>query len=251
MRHIYHVIDPVADLNYDRYLSGTSDLVIVVSRRYLAHYQLINENVLFQGQGFDASFLSVPPSDLSRYHAGSILLLGTMLDDVDYELLIALATRFAERKLVLIGPDRVTKPDRRILFEQLLSMTNVVWTGSLPPDKHMPYIWSSAVCIIAYETSGKVFQKPRVFGTPLKVMTYLGCRKPVVTNIDCEIPELDQIAIFEEKRSEAFMDRVDSCLRNPDVGYSDRIDRYLENNSYPTIIGKILDKLSNHQQDKV
>ncbi len=243
VKHLYHVIDPVADLNYDRYLSATSDLVVVVSKRYLNHYQSLNKNLLYQGQGFDASLMATPPVDKSLYHEGSVLLLGTMLDDVDYELLISLAARFPDRKLVLIGPDRISNNARRVLFDRLLSLSNVIWTGPLPPEKHLAYVWSASVCVIAYEVSGKSFPTRAVFGTPLKVMTYLGCLKPVVTTIDCEIPELNNVAIFEERDAVSFIDRVDACLHNRNHIDKQQVISYLHRNTYPVIIDRIINAM--------
>lgn len=249
VKHLYHVIDPVADLNYDRYLSASSDLVVVVSKRYLNHYQSLNKNLLYQGQGFDASLMATPPVDKSLYHEGSVLLLGTMLDDVDYELLIDVATRFPDRKLVLIGPDRISNNARRILFDRLLSFSNVIWTGPLPPEKHLAYVWSASVCVIAYEVSGKSFPTRAVFGTPLKVMTYLGCLKPVVTTIDCEIPELNNVAIFEERDAVSFIDRVDACLHNRNHIDKQQVISYLHRNTYPVIIDRIINAMDTPKEN--
>jgi glycosyltransferase involved in cell wall biosynthesis len=242
--HIYHVIDPVANLNYDRYLARFSDMVIVVSPRYLTHYQKLNKEVMLQGQGFDPTFSGVIPKDLSEYQPDSILLLGTLLDDVGFELLIEIAEKFKERKLVIIGPNRVADPNRLNLLNHLLTLKNVIWTGPLPPEKHLPYIWASSVCLVAYEITGKVQGKNHILSTPLKVLTYLACKKPVVSNINCEIPSLKDHGIFEEFDEKSFIDRVGWCLNQKNAIDIDLVDGFLNDNNYPKIISRVIDRLS-------
>jgi hypothetical protein len=53
VRHIYHVIDPVAGLRLDNRLAASSDLVVVTSPRFTDYYQKLNKNVVQIGQGID------------------------------------------------------------------------------------------------------------------------------------------------------------------------------------------------------
>ncbi|MFM7078214.1 MAG: glycosyltransferase [Bacteroidota bacterium] len=242
--HIYHVIDPVANLNYDRYLARFCDLVVVVSTRYLAHYQELNKEVMFQGQGFDPTFSGVMPRESSEHHPGSILLLGTLLDDVGFELLTEIAEMHKDRKLVIIGPNRIKDPSRQELFNHLLSLKNVIWTGPQPPEMHLPYVWASSVCLVAYEITGKVPGKNHIFSTPLKVLTYLACKKPVVSNINCEIPSLKGHGIFEEFEAQSFIERVGWCLNQENAVDIGMVDDFLDKNTYPKIIDSVITKLS-------
>ena len=244
-KHIYHVIDPVANLNYDNYLARNADLVVSVSQRFMQHYLKLNSNVVFEGQGWDADSvkLSKPTSNNGNLHSGSILLLGSFLDDVDYELLIQLREELPGPPIVLIGPDKTGLVGRKELFKQLLGLPNVIWLGALPPEKHIPYIASSSVCLIAYELTGKVFNRKRVFGTPLKVLSYLGCHKNVVSNIDCEIPVLEGKVIHYEKTPEGFILRVKECLEGEFVVDRNLIDQYLDYVDYGKIISRVFQVL--------
>jgi hypothetical protein len=244
-KHIYHVIDPVANLNFDNYLARNADLVISVSQRFMEHYLKLNPNVVFEGQGWDpdsVKFLKMATSNGSL-HAGSILLLGSFLDDVDYELLIQLREEVPGPPMVLIGPDKTGLAGRKELFKHLLGMPNVFWLGPLPPDKHIPYILSSGVCLIAYELTGKVFNRERVFGTPLKVLSYLGCHKNVVSNIDCEIPDLEGKGIHYEKTAEGFILRVKDCLDGKVLIDQGLVDQYLNSMEYGKIIYRVFQRL--------
>ncbi|MFM7176665.1 MAG: hypothetical protein ACKO0X_04495 [Bacteroidota bacterium] len=245
IKHIYHVIDPVADLNFDNYLAKHADLVISVSQRFMEHYLNLNDNVAFEGQGWDPDSLQLLHStnESSNLYAGSILLLGSFLDDVDYELLIHLRNETLGTPMVLIGPDKTTLIERKEFFKQLLGLPEVFWLGSLPPEKHIPYIASSGVCLIAYELTGKVFNRKRVFGTPLKVLSYLGCHKNVVSNIDCEIPVLVGKGIYYEKTAEGFIRRVKLCLDGKVLVDSALIDQYLDSMSYIKIINRVFQRI--------
>jgi hypothetical protein len=245
VKHVYHVIDPVANLNYDHYLAKKADLVVSVSRRYIDHYLRLNPKVVYEGQGWDTS-LPGKSSAVSLKHEqkpGSILLLGTFLDDVDYELLIKIVTEIKEVPMVLIGPDRITLSERRSLFSSLLNFPNVFWLGALPPIEYLQHVASSAVCLIAYEPTGKVFNRTRIFGTPLKVMSYLGCHKPVVSSIDCEIPELTGAAIYEVSNHSEFIVKVKSCIEGTSYYDAQRVDEYLAKMDYHKIIARVLDRL--------
>lgn len=243
VKHLYHVIDPVANLNYDEYLAVNSDLVISVSSRYMSHYLKLNPKTVHFGQGYDGGSHSEKNVGFNTNYQGSIVLLGSFLNDVDYELLIRIANTFPNRKLVLIGPDKTSMNDRADLFKELCGLSNVEWTGPLPPEKHLPILRSSSVCLIAYDTSGKVLKKDRIFGTPLKVISYLACHKPVVTNIDCEIPSLVGKAIYYASDADSYLDFIQSLLENEIVLDSSKLDAYLESISYEKIIGNVFERL--------
>src|SRR5688572_21131567 len=51
VKHLYHVIDPVANLNGDVELSLKAELVVVTSARFVDHYKKLNSNVIQLGQG--------------------------------------------------------------------------------------------------------------------------------------------------------------------------------------------------------
>lgn len=244
-KHIYHVIDPVANLNFDKYLAGNADLVISVSQRFMEHYLKLNANVVFEGQGWDPDSFKIlnDPYEKTNFHPGSILLLGSFLDDVDYELLIQLREELPGPPMVLIGPDKTTLTVRKELFDYLLALPNVFWLGPQSPEKHIPYVASSGVCLIAYELTGKVFNRKRVFGTPLKVLTYIGCHKNVVSNIDCEIPVLDGKAIHYEKTAAGFIRRVTECLDGEILLDPVLVDQYLLSMSYIGIIRRVLKRI--------
>lgn len=247
-KHIYHVIDPVANLNFDNYLARNADMVISVSQRFMEHYLKLNSNVVFEGQGWDPESVksSKLPSPNTILYDGSILLLGSFLDDVDYELLIQLRQDVPGPPMVLIGPDKTGLSGRKELFNRLLGLPNVFWLGPLPPEKHIPYIASSGVCLIAYELTGKVFNRKRVFGTPLKVLAYLGCHKNVVSNIDCEIPVLVGRGIYYENTSDGFIRMVKKCLEGDVLMDHNLIDRYLDSMDYAKIIDRALQRLGLH-----
>jgi hypothetical protein len=211
-RQIYHVIDPVFRTGIDAELTANAELVIVTSPRLVDQYNGVHHNVLQIGQGVDLGFytkgLPVDASILKKSE-GSIILLGTLTDDIDYRFLKRISEKFSDRNLVLIGPDRVTVPARREQLDDLLLKENVYFLGPMPPQAFRKHLENCAVGIIAYDNQWKEANKLR---SPLKAIAYLAADKCIISNIECEIPGMIDKGIYVTEDHEHYLMLMEKCF---------------------------------------
>ena len=213
-RQIFHVIDPISECKYDAYMAKRAELVVVSSPRFVEHYRSLNRNVLQVGQGVDLEFYQSQhlESDAIRVSSTSLLLLGTLSNDIDYLLLKKIASA-SDLPMVLIGPNKISNTEKGLQFESLLSLENVHWLGAMPPEKFKPHLMACAAGLICYDHSVNANNALR---SPLKAIGYLAAGKPIITNIDCEIPELEGKAIYFFNDEDAFLE----CAINPQLNFA-------------------------------
>jgi hypothetical protein len=186
--------------------------VIITSPRLVDQYNGVHHNVMQIGQGVDLGFytkgLPVDESTLQKSE-GSIILLGTLTDDIDYRFLKRISEKFSDRNLVLIGPDRVTVPARREQLDDLLLKENVYFLGPMPPQAFRKHLEACAVGIIAYDNQWKEANKLR---SPLKAIAYLAAEKCIISNIDCEIQEMNNKGIYVTEDHEHYLMLLEKCF---------------------------------------
>jgi len=212
-KHVYHVVDPVVGYHLDKEMALMADLVIVTSPKFLSHYQSLNKNVMQVGQGVDLDFFNekfTPDSLKSLVSYDSILLLGTFSDEIDYRFLHLLAARYPG-KLVLIGPDKTVADDTKATLEKLKSIPGVQWLGPMNPVVFHKHLVACRVGIITYTYSNYERNNLR---SPLKVISYLACGKCIISNIDCEMPDLTNKAIYIVDNDNAYFELLDASYKN-------------------------------------
>ena len=242
-RQIYHVIDPVFKTGIDAELTANAELVIVTSPRLVDQYKGVHPNVIQIGQGVDLGFyttgLPVPDAELKK-SKDSILLLGTLTDDIDYPFLKRICEKFSNRNLVLIGPDRVTVPARRAQLDDLLSKENVYFLGPMPPQAFRKHLEACAVGIIAYDNQWKQANKLR---SPLKAIAYLAADKCIVSNIECEIPGMVSKGIYVTEDHEAYLMYLEKCFSGQLLFDQEAKDSFFRSIDYNTLLEQIFRNL--------
>ena len=247
--HIYHVIDPFAGHHYDLELARKAQLVILTSPKFLKHYTDLNPNVIQIGQGVDMEFYSQQESientkDLISLN--SILLLGTITNEVDFQLLAKLAKEF-DHGLVLIGPDKITSIDAKQQFQELISIPGVHWLGPMNPSEFRKHVKACTIGIIAY---GKAANSKNNMRSPLKVISYLACQKNIISNIDCEIPELSNKAIYLVDKDETYFELIRQSYKN-ELHYDKKaVHDFLQSIDYSNLLNLIYAKLNIPLPDK-
>jgi hypothetical protein len=241
-RQLFHVIDPIAGCNLDIPLSKLAELVVITSPKFRDHYFHLNQNVIQIGQGVDIGFYREPdsgPASLTEHTRDSILLLGTITDQLHFPLLKKIATLF-QGKLVLIGPDH-TRTERGMQgLKNLLDTPGVKWLGAMPPAEFRRHLKACRVGIIAYDSE---FHQKNNMRSPLKVISYLVCGKCVISNIDCEIPELDNKAIYRVNSDEDYFKLINKSYDQELEFDQPLVDRFLERISYDHLLGEIFDAM--------
>jgi glycosyltransferase involved in cell wall biosynthesis len=239
VRHIYHVIDPFYDKRLDKKLATRSDMVIVTSPRFIDYYNELNKNTILIQQGVDPALVDqfkVLPDSSSR----QMVLLGSLTDKVNYGWIIEVVRRTG-MKLLVIGPDLIRDRSVRDEFSSLCDMDQVEWTGPLSPNDYLPMLLPGNLGLIAYRTDLKDEQ---VMRSPLKVISYISRGMPVLTNIDCEIPELvgpaiDRVDTLEEFTASA----MNYKAKGPSIDKKTVLS-YLSSRRYDELIQTILQRLN-------
>lgn len=242
-RQIYHVIDPKINTNCDPLLTKNAELVVVTSPRLVDDYKAIHPNVINVPQGVDLKLYSektASETDSSHKANGSILLLGSFTNDINFELLRDISIQFSDRHLILIGPDRLTENIKQNQFKELCSRQNVYYKGAMPPAAFQPYVDACAVGIIAYDNDRKDANKLR---SPLKAISYLASEKCIVSNIDCEINSLEGKGIYHAADKSAFLELISAALVGKLLFDTQAKNRFMAAHDYQKLISIIFESL--------
>lgn len=243
VKHIYHVVDPIAGSHLDIELSEAADLVIVTSPKFIDHYLKLNKNVIRIGQGADTQFFQEKES-MEEIHSlvsyDSILLLGTISDEIDFVFLKALASQFPG-KLVLIGPDTTRDNSKQMQFQELLAIAGVHWLGPMPPVDFRKHLQACRIGIIAYDNSRHDRNNLR---SPLKVISYLAAGKSIVSNIDCEISELQSKAIYNVTNMEEYFALIQKGYANQLPFDQQAVNSYLQSIDYNELLALIFKRIN-------
>lgn len=241
-RNLFHVIDPITNARYNDLFSINADLVVITSPKFFDYYRRLNANTILIPQGIDLESYSaaVPDMLVHGVASDSIVLLGTLTDAVDYSMLSRIAERFPGR-LVVIGPDKIINSDQRAGWEKLRGSGNIHWLGAMKPSEFIPYIKVCRLGLICYSSTGIADNNLR---SPLKVISYLAAGKAVVSNIDCEVPELENVAIHIVKNPDLMLDKVTEAMNNSIRFDEFAVDTYLRKIEYKNLIDQIFEHLS-------
>ena len=130
---------------------------------------------------------------------------GAIAEWFDVDLVEAIAKRFPEHTILLIGADTVNAAS------QLGKYANVIFTGEKPYAELPKYLHAFDVCLLPFKVI------PLTLATnPVKVYEYLSAGKPVVSVDLPEIRQFDNL-VHAAVGHEAFMDAVDQVLSNADT----------------------------------
>ncbi|MBL7916447.1 MAG: hypothetical protein JNL49_15555 [Bacteroidia bacterium] len=243
IKHIYHVVDPIAGSHLDVEQSLAADLVIITSPKFIEHYRKLNKNVAQIGQGADTQFFQVQESESviqKLVTHDSILLLGTISDEIDLIFLQALANKFPH-KLVLIGPDTTRDAQKKEQFQKLLSIDGVTWLGPMPPVEFRKHLQACKIGIIAYDNSRHDRNNLR---SPLKVISYLAAGKSIVSNIDCEIASLQNKAIYNVTTQDEYFELIHKGYSNQLNFDRQAVNTYLQSIDYNELLRVIFQKIN-------
>jgi hypothetical protein len=236
LQHIYHVIDPFYNNPVDAALRVLSNPVVITSPRNNRFYENVSSKIINVPQCIDLDAerkhlkknLTAP---LNNY----IVLLGTISDDTDFELLIQIAA--SEIPLLLIGK-KVDFKKKQVLFDQLIACGSVRYLGFLPPKDFYPLLQKASAGIIAYDLT----IRSRSF-SPLKAINYLIANLPVISNCDTELPTLQSKGIYETALASEYLSHCKKALTANLKVDTKFIESYLEGVSLQAAVSNILQKI--------
>lgn len=197
VKRIYHVIDPFYKNPIDRLLCRIADKLVITSPRNNFYYSDFSEKLINVPQCLDIKLqkqlLNGHSNVKLKFRENYFVLLGTISDDIDFDWILSLLTN-NNFKLIIIG--KVTALSKTNDFQNIINHENVDYLGLLSPIEFYPILNKAIAGMIIYneERRAKVC-------SPLKALNYIIAELPVITNIDCEIPELTNNAIYYSETS--------------------------------------------------
>jgi hypothetical protein len=241
VKDIYHITDPFDHIFSDPLLAQKADLVVTVLQRYQSYYQQLNKKaVLYIPHGISSDEFDLDKNTNESYKKfkGSILKIGTINDYYNIELLIAIAQTFKDKKLVLVGPNKLTIPAKKLQFEALEKLENVFVEGAQKATLLKYYVYNSDVCIVPYD-----FNIESLKGTPLKVLNYLAQGKVSITSIATDLEHLIDKGLVKSTSQEHFIKSIQEVLDGNSTIDQAYLDSFFNTVSYPFLIEQILTEL--------
>jgi glycosyltransferase involved in cell wall biosynthesis len=160
----YHIDDEYSWSAIDLPLSETEraliervDRVYVTSAKLLETKGGINPRTAFTPNGADWSAfasLAAEPAALSRIPHPRAGYVGVLKEQLDIELLIALATMHGEWSFVFVGPVRAVHTSLRDPLARLASLPNVYLLGTQQPAALPGYLQHIDVALLPYRQNG-------------------------------------------------------------------------------------------------
>lgn len=240
-KFIYHVDDPFMNIPTDANIAKRANLIISTSPKYIKHYQKLNDHVLFIPHGISKEELETEPNIvklISQKHGTFILLVGTINEDVDLDLLWSL--KELKEKILILGRENLQNPQTIQKWNNLIQDKYVEFIGPVHAKQLKNYIAASTLCLNPYKFTLK---KAIGTGSPMKILNYLAQHKPIITSIDSEIEALEGSVIYRANNQQEFISLVKLGLTQKLSVNHQMIDEYLHKNMYPYFIEKIFSQL--------
>jgi hypothetical protein len=242
VKRVYHVIDPFYKNPIDRWLCNKSDQIVITSPRNNNYYSEFSEKVINIPQSLDIEherdLLMGNISVKQKFTENYFVLLGTISDDLDFDWLLGLLNTL-DFKLIIVGKViNLTQTDK---LDRILKHSNVDYRGVLSPDEFYPILKKAIAGMIVYNEERRL-----KVCSPLKALNYIISELPVITNIDCEIPELKNNSIYYTEDINRYNELVKLALnRNLKIDQV-AVDDYLNNVSMFKAICTIVRNLSDN-----
>jgi len=233
-KRIYHVTDEFYRVKNDLRIAESAYLIPCTSHPHFLRYaRLYPDKAIYIPHGISDDQLTVD----DKPSQNTILLLGTMNDDYDLNLLIMIARTFESFTLKLVGPLSIRSEANLSKFYELRNMINVDHEGPKGPEEIKNYISDAKVCITPYR-----FDMERV-GSPLKIFNYLGSKRPVVTSIMEGFEDLSEKGVFSAKNESEFISQLSELLEDKKKIALEEVEHFISNRKYTLLIDKIITKL--------
>jgi hypothetical protein len=165
---------------------------------------------------------------------GYFMLLGTLSDDLDFQLL----QKIADLAPILIGGKVVSMPKKEKQYKELLQHNNIHYLGLLKPEIFYPLLKRAIAGIISYDIS----IRNRPF-SPLKAVNYLLAGIPVISNCRTELENLQDCAVYERPQALDFLAACDQSLKGELLIDKSKLAAYAESISMEKAIAQIFTEL--------
>ncbi|MBL7951195.1 MAG: hypothetical protein JNM62_05700 [Flavobacteriales bacterium] len=243
---IYHIVDPYQNMPGDVPLSRSVDLVVAINAWYERYYGSMNENRILIPHGVRSQDREHDPEGMKgfRKRFGRYAVLATGVNRyVNYALLQRVADAHPDLHIVVAGQWFTLTGAAREARETLFERPNVEYLGVLHPDTLKDLIQGAAVGLLAYDFEPPSAVPTTAGRTPLKVLTYLAQRLPVVSTNNSYIPALEGLGHYKANDADQFVRLVGAVgAKTADVDVA-AVDSYLDGVEYANLVGRVLDAL--------
>lgn len=203
---IYHKYD-----HYAGYFGGSNipdpgeqrllreaDLVMVTSQGLFDLHKDQRPDLQLVPNGVDYELFSstltdmvTVPAELESIPGPRIGYVGVINEKVDFKLLIYLCQSHPEWSIVLVGPEKVTRPEFLPDFDELKRQKNCYFLGRKEGRAVPAYVKGMDVCMMCYLVNDWTY-----YGYPLKMHEYLACGKPTVSADLPAVREFSEVVVI-------------------------------------------------------
>lgn len=237
IRNIFHVVDPYFHFWQNKPSAIHSDLVVVINKRLYDKYDFIREEkklIIPHGISNDEKEISQSEvENLKNKYGNYFIYVGNLSNDIDTDLFKAVIEK---HKILVIGNNSFN-----VIEKELLNHPNCKFLGIKKSKELNNYIAASIGGLILYKFPK---QDNSIVRTPLKALNYLAQNKPIITSINTNIPELLNLAIFQAKDKENFIELLNKINSGEIIVDEEKTNEYLSSVQYSKLIERILNKLT-------
>lgn len=241
-KRLYHVVDPYQHIWSDAIIAKKADLIVVVSRFYKKRYNHLNRKTICIPHGISQNELSIDDKKLNliKKEIGSdyIIFVGTINPDVNIKLIEKIALEIPNTKIIIIGPV-VNSKGSNIDLKSLKKTNNIIHLGAINANLLKEYVKLASVTIVPYNVNKSL----NVHRTPLKILNYIAQSKIIITTLNYEIEQLNNVLIYKTENSEEFIALIKNALNNQLHFDQKAILDYQQSVLYPKLINTIFDNV--------
>lgn len=177
-----------------------ADLVMVTSQGLFDKHKDQRPDLRLVPNGVDYELFSSTLSDeisvpieLERIPKPRIGYVGVINEKVDFKLLTYLCQSHPEWSIVLVGPEKVTRPEYLTDLEELKRQKNCYFLGQKKGREVPAYIKGMDVCMMCYLVNDWTY-----YGYPLKMHEYLACGKPTISANLPAVREFSDVVVIPD-----------------------------------------------------
>lgn len=235
---VYHCTDDFPSIGRGRYrsvearenkLAARADIVFASSPQLVHDKIKINPQTFYLPHAFDEQYFpqlekkESKPEEIN--HLQKIIgYVGSINERIDINLIKAIARKFQDATLVLIGP--VKYMENKEELRGLVNSKNILLIKPKPKAELFSYI--------KYFTAGIIPYKNNAFNRasfPLKIYDYLALGKPAVT-IELEAFRHFSNLLYPARTEKEFLDKLEQALQENDPALTEKRKEFVRANSW-------------------
>jgi glycosyltransferase involved in cell wall biosynthesis len=218
---VYDCMDELANFRFappdikarEAYLIEHADVVFTGGYQLFSSKSRMHDNVHFYGCGVDVAHFgkardaaTVVPRSVAALPGPVFGYFGVIDERIDYPLLEALADRFPDASIAMVGP--LAKVQR----DELPQRPNLHWLGQADYADLPALVKGFDVCLMPF-----ALNEATQYINPTKTLEYMAAGKPIVSTAIADVVRNFTPVVAVADTHAAFCDRVEQAWRSPDA----------------------------------